>query len=150
MNPPIPITKMKISKDKWLNTKVKYEENLTVKDILEDMNDKTYEWIIDKDDLALVTDYDSFKNEFIQLIYNYEVKHNYDMNHMSETEEQLFDLKYLEEISELFNEYKETDNYYGLDLFKDDFNEYFEFIKHNVIIHEFNEDILSDDEYSEN
>ena len=69
---------------------------------------------------------------------------------MSETEEQLFDLKYLEEISELFNEYKETDNYYGLDLFKDDFNRYFEFIKHNVIIHEFNEDILSDDEYSEN
>ena len=53
------------------------------------------------------------------------------------------------EYDRVFNEYKETDNYYKLELFKDDFNRYFEFIKHNVIIHEFNEDILSDDEYSE-
>ena len=51
MNPPIPITKMKISKDKWLNTKVKYEENLTVKDILEDMSTKSYEWVNYMEDL---------------------------------------------------------------------------------------------------
>ena len=149
MNPLVPITKVKMSKDRWLNTKVKYEENLTLKDILEDMSTKTYEWIIYQEDLSLVTDYDSFKNDFISLIYNYETKHEYDMNHMSETEEDLYDLKYLEEISELFNEYKETDNYYGLDLFKSDFNELFEFIKINTIIHEFDNDILSDDEYSE-
>mgnify|MGYP001183862515 CR=1 FL=1 len=146
----IPITKMRVSIDRWLNTKVKYEDVLTLKDILEDMSTKSYEWINHREDLEHVQDCDSFKNEFIHLIYNYEIRHNYDMNHMTETEEELFDLKYLEEISELFNEYKETDNYYGLDLFKDDFNKYFEFIKHNVIIHEFNEDILSDDEYSEN
>jgi hypothetical protein len=149
MNPLVPITEMSVSKDRWLNTKVKYEENLTLKDILEDMSTKTYEWIIYQEDLSLVTDYDSFKNDFISLIYNYETKHEYDMNHMSETEEDLYDLKYLEEISELFNEYKETDNYYGLDLFKSDFNELFEFIKINTIIHEFDNDILSDDEYSE-
>ena len=88
--------------DKWLNTKVKYEENLTIKDILEDMNDKTYEWIIDKDDLALVTDYDSFKNDFIHLMYDYEVRHNYDNYHMSETEEDLYDLKYLEALIFIF------------------------------------------------
>ena len=41
MNPPLPITKMKIPIDKWLSTKVKYEENLTLKDILNDMSDKT-------------------------------------------------------------------------------------------------------------
>ena len=149
MNPLVPITKMKIPKDRWLSQKIKYEEDLTVKDILEDMSTKSYEWIICQEDLSLVTDYDSFKNDFISLIYNYEIKHEYDMNHMSETEEQLFELKYLEELSELFNEYKKTDNYYKLELFNSDFNEYFEFIKDNVIIHEFNEDILSDDEYSE-
>ena len=145
----IPITKMRVPIDRWLSQKIKYEEDLTLKDILEDMSIKSYEWVNYREDLEHVQDYDSFKNEFIQLIYNYEVGHNYDMDHMSETEEQLFDLKYLEEISELFNEYKETVNYYGLELFKSDFNAYFEFIKHNVIIHEFNEDILSDDEYSE-
>lgn len=149
MNPLVPITKTKIPIDKWLSTKVKYETDMTVKDILEDMSTKSYEWINDKNDLEHVQDYDSFKNEFIQLIYDYDVKHNYDMDHMTENEEQLFELKYLEEISELFNEYKETVNYYGLELLNSDFNEYFEFIKHNVIVHEFNEDIISDDEYSE-
>jgi len=148
MNPLVPITKMKIPIDKWLNTKVKYEEVLTLKDVLEDMSIKSYEWINHKSDLDHVQDYDSFKNDFIQLIYNYETKQKYDMNHMTESEEDLYDLKYLEEISVLFNEYKETDNYYGLDLFKSDFNELFEFIKINVVIHEFDNDILSDDEYS--
>ena len=37
---------------------------------------------------------------------------------MNESEENLFELKYLEGISELFNELKEMDNYYGLNLFK--------------------------------
>ena len=151
MNPPhlVPITKMRVSIDKWLSTKVKYEDELTVKDILNDMTDKTYEWLSDKDDLALVTDYDSFKNDFIQSIYNYDVKHNYDMDHMSETEEQLFDLKYLEEINSLFLSLKKLDDFYNTNIIRGDFNELFESIKHNVIIHEFNEDILSDDEYSE-
>ena len=40
------------------------------------MNDKTYEWISDKDDLSLVTDYDSFKNDFIYLMYDYEKNFN--------------------------------------------------------------------------
>ena len=65
---PLPITKMKISKERWLNKKIKYEKNLTIKDILEDMNDKTYEWLTDKDDLSIVCDPDSFKNDFINLI----------------------------------------------------------------------------------
>ena len=64
---------------------------------------------------------------------------------MNETEEQLFDLKYLEEISDLFSECVEMDNYYGLNLFRDDFNEYFEFIKQNVVIHEFPDEELNDE-----
>lgn len=139
MNPPLPITKMKIPIDKWLNTKVKYEEVLTVKDILEDMSTKTYEWIIDKDDLALVTDYDSFKNDFIHLMYDYEVRHNYDNYHMSETEEDLYNLKYLEEINSLFLSLKKLDDYYNTNIIKGDFNELFEFIKLNTTIQEFSD-----------
>ena len=67
---PLPITKMKISKDRWLNKKVKYEDNLTIKDILEDMACKSYEWILKQDDLSLNQDYVSFKDEFINLMYN--------------------------------------------------------------------------------
>lgn len=67
---PLPITKIKISKDRWLNKKIKYEENLTIKDILEDMASKSYEWILKKDDLSINQDYISFKEEFINLMYN--------------------------------------------------------------------------------
>jgi hypothetical protein len=130
---------MKIPIDKWLNTKVKYEENLTIKDILEDMNDKTYEWIIDKDDLALVTDYDSFKNDFISLMYNYEVSHNYDNYHMSSSEEDLYDLKYLEDINNLFLSLKKLDDYYNTNIIQGDFNELFEYIKTNTTIQEFSD-----------
>lgn len=148
MNPPLPITKIKMSKDRWLNTKVKYEENLTLKDILEDMTDKTYEWLSDKDDLALVTDYDSFKNDFIQLMYDYEKIHNYDMTvitDMTESEEDLYNLKYLEEINRLFLSLKDLDNYYNTNIIQGDFNELFEFIKCNTTIQEFSDDENSDD-----
>ena len=139
MNPPLPITKMKIPIDKWLNTKVKYEENLTVKDILEDMSTKTYEWIISQDDLALVTDYDSFKNDFISLMYDYEVRHNYDNYHMSSSEEDLYNLKYLEEINSLFLSLKKLDDYYNTNIIQGDFNELFEYIKMNTTIQEFSD-----------
>ena len=139
MNSLVPITKMRVSIDKWLNTKVRYEENLTIKDVLEDMSTKIYEWIIDKDDLALVTDYDSFKNDFISLMYDYEKIHNYDMNHMSETEEDLYDLKYLEEINSLFLELKKLDDYYNTNIIQGDFNELFEYIKCNTTIQEFSD-----------
>ncbi len=154
MNPPhlVPITKMKIPIDRWLSTKVKYEENLTVKDVLEDMTDKTYEWIINKDDLALVTDYDSFKNDFIHLMYDYDKRRNYDMavmTDMTHSEEDLYDLKYLEEINSLFLSLKKLDDYYNTNIIKGDFNEYFEYIKLNTTIQEFSDDENSDDDLLE-
>ena len=152
MNPLVPITKMRIPMDRWLSTKVKYEENLTVKDILEDMSTKTYEWIIDKDDLALVTDYDSFKNDFIHLMYDYEKRNSYDMavmTDMTESEEDLYDLKYLEDINSLFLSLKKLDDYYNTNIIKGDFNEFFEYIKCNTTIQEFSDDENSDDDLLE-
>ena len=142
---PLPITKMKVSKDRWLMTKIKYEEDLTIKDILEDMMNKTYEWINDRNDLEHVSDYDSFKNNFIQTFYE---KLAYDSIFMSVSEEELFELKYLEEINELFLSLKRLSDYYGLKLCDDNLMDYFEFIKHNVVIHEFSEDELSDEDDS--
>ncbi len=137
--PPLPITKMHVTKDRWLMTKVKYEDELTIKDILNVMNDKTDAWLTDKDDLSLVIDPDTFKDDFIDLIYDYKKDHNYDNSHMTESEENLFDLKYLEEINTLFLSLKDLDNYYNTNIIQGDFNELFKFIKYNVTIQEFND-----------
>ena len=58
-----------------------------------------------------------------------------------------FELKYLEEISSLLSELKGMDNYYGTEVFKKDYYDYFEFIRNHVVIHEFSDDVvLSEDE----
>ena len=66
----IPITKMKINKDKWLQTKIKYEDDLTIKDILKIMSRKNYLWLGSKEDITILTDYKSFEDRFIQLMYD--------------------------------------------------------------------------------
>ena len=66
----VPITKLKISKEKWLETQIKYDENLLVKDIVDMMSEKTFHWIQSKSDLQLIVDQDSFKEEFINLLYD--------------------------------------------------------------------------------
>ena len=71
----IPITKLKIPKDKWLNTPIQYEEDLFIKDIVEILSQKTYHWIVSKDDIEVLQDYDSFNKEFINLVYTKYVRH---------------------------------------------------------------------------
>ena len=66
----IPITKIKISKEDWLNKTIKYEEDLTNRDIIEIMYKKSYTWIKSKPDLIEVTDYDTFKEKFINCMYD--------------------------------------------------------------------------------
>ena len=71
----IPITKLKISKERWLNTPIQYEGNLFIKDIVEILSQKTYHWIVSKDDIEVLQDYDSFNKEFINLVYTKYVRH---------------------------------------------------------------------------
>ena len=52
----VPITKLKMSKEQWLKTKLKYDDILTVSDIIEQMCERTYAWISLKDDLDLAFD----------------------------------------------------------------------------------------------
>ena len=66
----IPITKIKLSKDKWLQKKLKYDDILVVRDNIEQMCEKTYAWISLKEDIDLVSDYNTFKNDFINCIYD--------------------------------------------------------------------------------
>lgn len=66
----VPITKVKKSKENWLNTSIKYENELIIKDLVEDMSYKSYIWINNKNDLENIQDYDSFKNQFINFLYD--------------------------------------------------------------------------------
>ena len=72
-------------------------------------------------------------------MYDYEKRHNYDMNHMTHSEEDLFDLKYLEDINRLFLDLKKQDDYYNTNIIQGDLNELFEYIKQNTTIQEFSD-----------
>ena len=66
----VPITKLKISKEKWLETQIKYDEDFLVKDVVDMMSEKIFLWIQSKSDLQVIVDQDSFKEEFINLLYD--------------------------------------------------------------------------------
>ena len=66
----IPITKIKTSQKEWLSTRIKYDNDLCIQDIIEIMCNKSYTWLSSKKDFEIIIDYDSFKTEFINLIYN--------------------------------------------------------------------------------
>lgn len=67
----IPVTKIKISFNDWLNTPIKYENNIFLKDILLDISQKTYQWILNQDDLNPNTDFNQFHNDFLQMMYHH-------------------------------------------------------------------------------
>lgn len=66
---PIPITKIKITKERWLNTRIQYEEDMYVRDIIDMLCNKVYNWTKSKNDFFLTMDYGSFKESFIQYMY---------------------------------------------------------------------------------
>lgn len=67
---PIPITTIKISFNDWLNMPIKYEDNIFLKDILLDISQKTYQWILNQEDLNPNLDFNEFHNNFLQMMYN--------------------------------------------------------------------------------
>ena len=66
----IPVTKIKIDKTRWLNTKIKYELNTSNEDILNDMCENVLAWINKIEEYELNIDRDSFNKEFKNLIYD--------------------------------------------------------------------------------
>ena len=66
----IPITKTKIEKQKWLETKIKYDKNKTIKEVLEEMSFNIYKWSYNQEEFNTIVDYETFKNNFINLVYD--------------------------------------------------------------------------------
>jgi hypothetical protein len=67
---PIPITKIKISFDDWLTTPIKYDDNLFLKDILLEISQKTYQWMLEQDDLEPLTNFEQFHKDFLAMMYS--------------------------------------------------------------------------------
>ena len=67
---PRPVTTIKISFENWLNTPIKYGNDIFLKDLLLDISQKNYQWILNQDDIAPNTDFDQFHNDFLQMMYN--------------------------------------------------------------------------------
>lgn len=130
----IPITQIKIDKNKWLNSKIKYETDVTIEDLLNNVYENILDWLYNLNEYILITDEYSFNNSFKDMIYteylyNSESKkidtESYDYNY--------FELKYLEEINNLYLESRLILNHYGLDLFMNkDFMNLFYFIYQNI------------------
>ena len=66
----IPILYQKELKDKWINRVLPYETDFYTVDILENMSHKVYQWMSSKEDLEVTVDYDSFQDDFINLLYD--------------------------------------------------------------------------------
>ena len=56
--------------DKWLQTKVSYEEDYYIQDVVDEMFDKIIYWINSESELELMYDLDSFKSKFYHFIYD--------------------------------------------------------------------------------
>ena len=66
----IPITKLKINKDKWLETKTKYDRNINIRKVLEEMSFNIYTWMNTQEEFTTIIDYETFNEKYIQLIYD--------------------------------------------------------------------------------
>jgi len=55
--------------DRWLTTQIQYEDNYTIKDVVELLTDKVWNWIDSQEDLYVHQDYFTFKEQFIKFLY---------------------------------------------------------------------------------
>jgi len=114
----IPITKIKIKKEKWFQQKIKYEEDLTINGVLERSCHIIYNWVNNLEDYSLICK-ESFYEKLKTILYEnyfYNIPLNVAIN--DEEDYDYFELKHLEEINSLFLKCKELFDYYGVDLFQ--------------------------------
>ncbi len=150
----IPIVKIPIQKDRWLEKKIKYENNLTIYNILEKLAYDTYDWMYSNEELNILIDYNSFIEIFINMIYNCYVLNNpikYEKLYDDEELYEYFDLKYSDDINNLLLYFQEISKSFCLDLFlksTDNYMDLFEFIYNNVEIME-NESLDDENTFNE-
>lgn len=130
---------------KWLYQKVNKWDNITNKNISDELFTKMVRWINNQDDLVITIDIDKFRIFFYLYLNNYRNNEYYD-------DYEYFNLKYSDEIIDLFLFFKEVTKSHGSLLLHDknnNSNDLLDFIhKHCEILEEEeeNNDELYDEE----
>lgn len=118
MNNLIPIIKINISKDNWIKTKIKYENDMTIYNLLCKLAYETYSLMDTFEDFNIIIDYTSFIDTFIDMIYrSYIIKENINYSYELDENYDYYDLKYIDQINELFLYFIEMTNYFSVELF---------------------------------
>ena len=92
----IPQLKIKLSKDKWLQTKLKYD-NSTYQDICNDICYFIINWCNKQKNIEMIITKDTLMNEIIDIFYN----GGYKMKELRE-DRIYYELKYNEEIYDIY------------------------------------------------
>tara|TARA_B100001287_G_scaffold36658_1_gene26085 strand:+ start:6269 stop:6760 length:492 start_codon:yes stop_codon:yes gene_type:complete len=118
MNNLIPITQVKILKNTWIKTKIKYENDMTIYNLLCKLAYETYLLMNTFEDFNIIIDYTSFIDSFIDMIYrSYIIKENIKYSYELDENYDYYDLKYSDQINELFLYFIEMTNYFSVELF---------------------------------
>ena len=123
--------KPKMSLSAWANKPIKYESTIFVKDILNMITYRMYAWVTTRPDLDLGLSYESFRDQYIKVLY-----YGYQTQNFSDTVTDYFDLKYLEETSDVYNECMKLAAHYQIGIPKIAMMDTLEYIRDNVIIYD--------------
>ena len=130
----------------WLRENVKYESDITRNDILDDMFRKLLNYL-SSTDLIQTCDNESLRVYFVEYLYKYYYKNEYLCVNFDENYDWI-DQLYSQDISEIFKEFLEIDNYYLTEIFKyQSSDKIIDFISQYFIYEEM---IIESDEYDEN
>lgn len=130
----------------WLGEKIKYEKDIIRNDILDDMFFKLLNYLRSTE-LIQNCDDKSLRVSFLEYIYKYYYK-NENLSIIFNDNYDWIDQLYSQDLSELFKELVEMDNYYLSDIFRyKTYDKLLDFISDNF---NYEEGILDNEEYDEN
>lgn len=123
----------------WANQPLRYESSFYVKDVLDMISRDLYKWVTTRDDLECGLTYESFRSKYIRVLY-----YGYQTKNLSDAVSDYFDLKYLEQISEVYHSAMTQAAHYQIGLSSTTMMDTLEFIRDNTTIYDPSDDI--DDE----
>ena len=126
-----------ISFDKWISTKIKYDDSYYIKDVLNECIKDIIYLVNSNPELEFDYEEETFKYKFYHFIYlTYVCQKKDDFEPYDEDMYEYFTLKFSEDIINLFQGFKEITRRYNLDLFhkQNDISLYLEDFLFNTLL----------------
>ena len=107
-----------ITFDKWISTRIQYDDSYYIKDVLNEFVKDIFLFVNSNTELELDYEEQTFKDKFYQFIYQTYLNRTLDdFKPYDEDMYEYFTLKFSEDIINLFLGFKETTQRYNLDIF---------------------------------